>query len=114
MGYVMHVLNSPWLLGRVSWLTSGSASPHLNAGDVRQFADLPKECLTRGQIGTVVERLSVDGEETLLVEFSDKDGQAYAIVPVEPEQLLLLHQRIHCERIRVRLPSTREPCRLVQ
>ena len=57
--------------------------------------DLPAEGLTRGQIGTVVERLSSPGEEGLLVEFSDENGQAYAIVPVKPEQLLVLHRRIH-------------------
>jgi hypothetical protein len=58
-------------------------------------ADLPAEGLTRGQIGTVVERLSADGEEALLVEFSDEDGEAYAIVPLTPDQLLVLHRRIH-------------------
>lgn len=57
--------------------------------------DLPEEGLTRGQIGTVVERLSAEGEEALLVEFSDEDGQAYAIIPITPEHLLVLHRRIH-------------------
>jgi type I restriction enzyme S subunit len=35
--YVMHVLNSPSTLGRVRRLTGGSASPHLNVRDVKQF-----------------------------------------------------------------------------
>ena len=50
--------------------------------------DLPEQNLTRGQIGTVVEHL-----ESELVEFADTDGQAYAIVPLKPEQLLVLHRR---------------------
>jgi hypothetical protein len=37
--------------------------------------DLPDHRLTRGQIGTVVEQ-----------------GQTYALIPVRPEQLLLLHK----------------------
>jgi hypothetical protein len=28
----------------------------------------------------------------LLVEFSDEQGQTYAMVPVRPEQLLILHR----------------------
>jgi len=54
--------------------------------------DLPNERLTRGQIGTVVEYLERDGNRALLVEFSDERGQTYAMVPVRPEQLLLLHR----------------------
>jgi hypothetical protein len=54
--------------------------------------DLPDHRLTRGQIGTVVEQLERDGERALLVEFSDEQGQTYAMVPVRPEQLLVLHR----------------------
>src|SRR5208337_1928497 len=35
--YLMHVLNSPQLLSLVAKLTGGSASPHLNVGDVKAF-----------------------------------------------------------------------------
>jgi hypothetical protein len=53
---------------------------------------LPDHKLTRGQIGSVVEHLEHDGDRTLLVEFSDDQGQTYAMVPVRPEQLLVLHR----------------------
>ena len=55
---------------------------------VALLTDLPAESLARGQVGTVVEQL--DGR-TLLVEFSDDDGRAYAVVPCPPEELLVLH-----------------------
>lgn len=35
--YLMHVLNSPSISGVVRELTIGSASPHINVGDVRRF-----------------------------------------------------------------------------
>lgn len=35
--YFMHVLNSPLTIDRVRDLTGGSASPHLNVGDVKRF-----------------------------------------------------------------------------
>ena len=54
--------------------------------------DLPGEGLTRGQIGTVVEQLDRNGEHALLVEFSDEEGQTYALTPVRPDQLLTLHR----------------------
>jgi hypothetical protein len=54
--------------------------------------DLPVERLTRGQIGTVVEHLEREGDRALLVEFCDKQGQTYAIVPLRPGQLLVLHR----------------------
>jgi hypothetical protein len=38
--------------------------------------DVPKENLTRGQIGTVVEHLESEGDLAELVEFADTDGQA--------------------------------------
>ncbi len=42
--YLMHFLNSPQVLRRVSALTGGSASPHLNVGDIRSFpVPLPPE-----------------------------------------------------------------------
>ena len=54
--------------------------------------DLPDHRLTRGQIGSVVEHLERDGDRALLVEFSDDQGQTYAMVPVRPEQLIVLHR----------------------
>lgn len=55
---------------------------------VALLTDLPAKQLARGQVGTVVEILDSD---TVLVEFSDDDGRAYAIVPVSTSQVLLLH-----------------------
>jgi hypothetical protein len=55
--------------------------------------DLPEHKLTRGQIGTVVEHLHRDGDDALLVEFSDEQGEAYAIAPVRPDQLIALHRK---------------------
>jgi hypothetical protein len=46
------------------------------------------EGLSRGQVGTVVESL---GGESVLVEFSDDEGQAYAVVPCRSSNLLVLH-----------------------
>ena len=35
--FLMHILNSPPTLARVRELTGGTASPHLNVGDVKAF-----------------------------------------------------------------------------
>jgi hypothetical protein len=51
------------------------------------LGDLPAERLARGQVGTVVE--SLDGR-TVLVEFADDQGRAYAIAPCPRSQLLAL------------------------
>lgn len=58
----------------------------LNA--VALLTDLPAAGLARGQVGTIVEELK---EGTVLVEFSDDDGRAYAVVPCPRSELLLLH-----------------------
>ncbi len=55
--------------------------------------DVPELHLTRGQIGTVVEHLAHDGELAVLVEFSDEQGQTYAMAPLRPSQLMALHRR---------------------
>jgi hypothetical protein len=55
--------------------------------------DLPAEGLTRGQIGTVVEQLDRNSEHALLVEFSDEEGQTYALAAIRPDQLLTLHRK---------------------
>lgn len=54
---------------------------------VALLADIPAEGLTRGQVGTVVEPLD---ERTVLVEFADDQGRAYAIAPCPRSQLLAL------------------------
>ena len=55
---------------------------------VALLADLPTAGLARGQVGTVVELLD---EKTALVEFSDDNGRAFAIVPCARDDLLVLH-----------------------
>jgi hypothetical protein len=58
----------------------------LNA--VALLSDLPVAGLARGQVGTVVEILD---DKTVLVEFNDDEGRAYAIVPCPRADLLILH-----------------------
>lgn len=55
---------------------------------VALLKDLPAEQLPRGLVGTIVERLD---EATVLVEFSDDQGQAYAVTPCPESDLLILH-----------------------
>jgi len=59
---------------------------------VALITDLPEKGLSRGQIGTVVERLD-DETGAMLVEFSDIDGQTYAMADLTPDQLIVLHRR---------------------
>lgn len=44
--------------------------------------------LRRGQIGTIV-MIYADG--ACEVEFADRDGRAFAILPLQPDQLMVLH-----------------------
>ena len=55
---------------------------------VALLTGVPAHKLGRGQVGTVVERLD---ERTVLVEFSDEEGSAYAMAPCPQDQLLVLH-----------------------
>ena len=55
---------------------------------VALLTDLPAQRLARGQVGTIVEQLD---DKTLLVEFSDDQGRAYAVAPCPQEDLLVLH-----------------------
>jgi len=55
--------------------------------------DLPERGLRRGQVGTIVELLKPDVFE---VEFSDADGQPYAMLAVPADQLMVL--RYEAER----------------
>jgi len=53
--------------------------------------DLPQESLYRGQVGTVVEILAPDVYE---VEFSDDQGQTYAMKALNALQLMVLHHKL--------------------
>ena len=55
---------------------------------VALLVDRPGQGLARGQVGTVVELLD---ETTVLVEFSDDEGRAYALTPCPCSELLVLH-----------------------
>ena len=55
---------------------------------VALLIDRREERLARGQVGTIVEMLN---DDTVLVEFSDDQGRAYALVPCPPQELLVLH-----------------------
>ena len=55
---------------------------------VALLADLPMQQLARGQVGTVVEELDA---QTMLVEFTDDQGHAYAVAPCTRSDLLVLH-----------------------
>jgi hypothetical protein len=55
---------------------------------VALLTDLPGRRLARGQVGTIVEQLD---DKTLLVEFSDDQGRAYAVAPCPRDDLLVLH-----------------------
>lgn len=49
--------------------------------------DLPQHKLSRGQVGTVVEMLASNVFE---VEFSDDEGQTYAMLALRADQLMVL------------------------
>ena len=53
--------------------------------------DLPEEGLVRGQVGTVVENWAPGVYE---VEFSDDNGQTYAMVALKNGQLMRLHHEL--------------------
>lgn len=55
---------------------------------VALLADRPQEGLARGQVGTVVEPLD---DNSVLVEFSDDQGHAYAVIPCAYSDLMVLH-----------------------
>jgi len=54
---------------------------------VALLTELSAQRLARGQVGTVIERLD---EQNSLVEFSDDEGNAYAIAPCPDSVLLVL------------------------
>jgi hypothetical protein len=54
----------------------------------RHFVSGQSLLLRRGQIGTVV--MTYDGN-AFEVEFADRDGRAYAILPIKASRLMILH-----------------------
>lgn len=69
-------------------MTKTDGSMKVAVRDVVAFLyDDPEKDLVRGQVGTVVELLD---DRTALVEFSDDEGRAYAIVPRTYDKLLVL------------------------
>jgi Domain of unknown function (DUF4926) len=77
---------SCWLLVMQAKRRAKNARPSL-LDVVALLTDIPAQRLARGQVGTIVEQLD---EETLLVEFSDDQGRAYAVAPCPQTQLLLV------------------------
>ena len=69
-----------------------AVAPLADLDVVALLVDRPAEGLARGQVGTVVDTL---GDSDVLVEFSDDDGCAYAIVPCACADLLPLHYLPH-------------------
>lgn len=61
---------------------------------VALLVDVPEYGLTRGEMGTIVEHLGTPGDEAVLVEFVDVDGQTYAMVDLRPDQVIVLHNRL--------------------
>ena len=57
---------------------------------VALLEDLPQRNLIRGEVGTVVEILSLNAFE---VEFCDDDGETYAEFALRAEQLVVLHNQ---------------------
>jgi hypothetical protein len=54
---------------------------------VALLSDVPAAKVFRGQVGTVVDVLA---DETMLIEFADDKGRAYAITPVKIAKLFVL------------------------
>lgn len=76
------------MLGAVMGIQEGPKKRPLLLDAVALLTDVPARRLARGQVGTVVEPL--DGD-TVLVEFSDDEGRAYAVAPCPCSDLLVLH-----------------------
>jgi len=55
---------------------------------VALLEDIPEKNLSRGQVGTLVEKLD---DNIFEIEFSDDAGKTYALVPVEAKNFLVLH-----------------------
>jgi hypothetical protein len=57
---------------------------------VALVSDRSEEGLSRGQVGTIVEILA---DRVFAVEFSDLEGETYALLTLKAEDLLQLHHR---------------------
>lgn len=57
--------------------------------ETQEFMTDKKILLRRGQVGTVVEEYK--NGEAFEVEFSDNNGQTYALLTVTADKLILLH-----------------------
>jgi hypothetical protein len=66
----------------------------LEAVETFQFMTDNPLILPQGQVGTVVEEYKKG--EAYEVEFSDENGQTYALVTLKPEQLICLHFEQPC------------------
>ena len=76
-------------MGAVMKTKKGARSERPSLLDVVAILqDLPAQRPARGQVGTIVEQLD---DKTLLVEFSDDQGRAYAVAPGPRADLLVLH-----------------------
>jgi hypothetical protein len=77
------------VLGAMRQTKKGSKNKGPSLPDVvALLTDRSAKQLARGQVGTVVEQLD---DKTLLVEFSDDQGRAYAVAPCPRADLLVLH-----------------------
>ena len=58
---------------------------------VALLENLPDRQLYRGQVGTIVEIYTTQPDPHYLIEFSDRQGRAYALVTLQSQEFLLLH-----------------------
>lgn len=66
-------------MGAVMKTTKDAKNERPSLSDVGALlTDVPAQRLARAEVATIVERLD---EKTLLVEFSDDQGRAYAVAP---------------------------------
>ena len=72
-------------------MSASAGSPIHLLDVVALLEDVPRVRLRRGQVGTVVETLAPDVFE---VEFSDDEGQTYALLALRAEQLMVLHHQL--------------------
>lgn len=71
--YLMHVMNSSAVLSKVRKLTTGSASPHLNVGEVRQFTiPFPPEKEQIEIVAEIERRISIVEEVEVQVDANMK------------------------------------------
>lgn len=56
-----------------------------------QLSDFPLTPLPRGQVGTIVKIYATEPAPHYLIEFSDRQGRAYALVTLQAQEFLLLH-----------------------